>query len=1358
MSRRLQRKATVAASSLSLLRPSKTTDDSAASSIANRLVTPSPRLSLLSSSSKPKLIGKYELSSNKQTPRKKPLFVKKGSSASRKHTIITTTTTNKAENFLRSSSILKDTSSYSPKKLFSSPPDANDNLASSGNKNATTLTIRKGRVRNKKPSTATTLNVSTRRRRTGENRSRRNFMVGDSLATAALITKTAPVIKKNAPKVKNEKKTSGKKRSERHPVVIATMGPNVNQENDESPTRQTPISADTNAEQLINDSKKKICSSRIIDDIDDINNNTNNNNKKRNNSKNKNTVPAEYIPLLASRAQAVQSTRARSISEILNDISKKKELELKNNRITGATRARLPRVCKRNKKGSFQESATDDENDEELEEKPEEEDDDDDDDNDRTGGQDSLLIGDQHEDKRNDNVATTLFSTGIASARTNANSPKLKPRTRSFLSSSTMQDRGFLSVVSKDPVTSLFAEEDNFEKGVVELPPKMRRRSRRYQGSSFQHQEESKNNFDTTTTNEGSTKNLAETTSNTIAVPFRQSEATHMEKNMGTVSSTPASRKTNKNRENTSGEKEQQKGALQRKRQSSIKRKRIGPCKNDTTEDDMINNSSSLSSKRNQQRQLVQPSRLSSRRRAQHHQQFSMEEYSVYSNYSSHEEPEQQEKVRTVMNPSQVSVAMKESHLDDATGVSNKVSNNLTMPRRENQQCKLQNNSSLSEGEQSKFSVSVCTKNYESSPSQRRTKQQQRSPRQKDKEGKASKKRVRFDSSTTTFSVKIKIKTNLDTSRNSKDRRNRNDHNTLPPSLDESTVQAIANQVTQACLTQAASTRIGTCNTIGTCRDPGIDIDVDVNDEEQMSSPSSEVSSKSTESSDAKEVLEEEKGMSVYLNEIVDKQSVPINNTRINRFPLREGHDDGRSITSELTSDWNRPSRFLEKNVVQFNKDRNTCSSSVPQEHNKGRQEQDHGNACLNETFHFANDEESENDYQDTDPATVKLQRSAQDASTTQSNGEKRSRLPVGRRQRMWHCSDSLAGSCADWSKVSTVADLVAKKVPREVTMLKPLSRSEGRCRSRIGLTKTMQSSTTATKSSEEMNAENNDKTREGMGKKITVIPVTPNITRKSRLVPLSPTYCCGKCKGCRRTLDCQTCDFCLEKLHCYGSLPSPSTNERLPLCLLRSCQRTCRVGRVDSLLDVASLTKPIQPKSNKNERGEHKKEHSHQESVLSKQLAENHIAAGKEKQDFTSKNIKAPWDDGDDWTVDYSYLSDPRHRGKISTRGSKKSSHSTSLYASSWSLPLDKNRVKAGLGSGGRTSLSSVSESVISQKRSTQLPAAVTVFSNKRGRGRSVKRKRDPLHGLSLPSTSTDARNCLRALMEYDEADQDWV
>jgi hypothetical protein len=1357
MSRTLQRKATVAASSLSLLRPSKTADDSAASSIANRLVTPSPRLSLLSSSSKPKLIGKYELSSRNQTPRKKRLFVKKGSSASRKHTI--TTTTNKAENFLRSRSTLKYTSSYSPKKLFSSPPDANDDVAFSGSKNATTLTIRKGRVRNKKPSTATTGNVSTRRRRTGENRRRRNFMVGDSLATVVTITKMTPVIKKNAPTLKNEKKTRVKKRPERHPVVIATMGPSVNQDNDESSTRQTPLSADTNAEQLINDSMKKSCSSRIIDDIN------NNDDKRRNDSKYKNTVPAEYIPLLASRAQAVQSTRARSISEILNDISKKKELELKNNCITGATRARLPRACKRNKKGSFHESVTDDENDEEFEEKPGE---DDDDDNERTGDKDSLLIRDQHEDKRNDNVATTLFSTGIASARTNVNSPKLKPRTRSFLLSSTIQNRGLLSVVPKDPVKSLFADDDNFKKGVVKLPPKNRQRSRRYQGSSFQHQEESKNNLDTTTTNEGSTKNLAETTSNTIAVPFRQSEATHLEKNMGNVSSTPASRKTNKNRENTSEEKEQQKGALHRKRQSSVKRKRIGLCKNDTTEDDMINNTSSSSSTRNQQRQLVQPSRLFSRRRAQHQQQFSMEEYSVYSNYSSHEEPEQQEKVRTGMNPSQVSVAMKGSHLDDATGVSNKVSNNLTMPRRENQQRKSQNNSSLSVGEKSKFSVSVCTKNYGSSPSQRRTKQQQRSPRQKDKEGKASKKRVRFDSSTTTFSVKIKIKTNLDTSRNSKDRRNRNDHNTLPPSLDESTVQAIANQVTQACLTQAASTRMGTCNTIGTCRDPGIDVDVDVNDEEEMSSPSSEVSSKSNESSDADEVLEEEKEMSVSLNEIVDKQSVPINNNRIKRFPLREGHDDGRSITSELTSDWNRPSRFLEreekreammKNVVQSNKDRNTCNSSVPQEHNKGRQEQDHGDACLNETFHFANDEESENDYQDTDPATVKLQRSAQDSSTTQSNGEERFRLPVDRRQRMWHCSDSLAGSCADWSKASTVAGLVAKKVPREVTMQKPLSRSEGRCRSRVGLMKTMQSSTAATKSSEEMNAENNDKTRKGMGKNITVIPVTPNITRKSRLVPLSPTYCCGKCKGCRRTLDCQTCDFCLEKLHCYGSLPSPSTNETLPLCLLRNCQRTCRVGRVDSLLGVASLTKPIQPKSNKNERGEHKKEHSHQESVLSKQLAENRIAAGKEKRDSTPKNTKAPWDDGDDWTVDYSYLSDPRHRGKISnSRGSKMSSHSTSLYASSWSLPLDKNRVKAGLGSGGRTSLSSVSESVISQKRSTQLPAAVAVSSNKRGRGRSVKRKRDPLHGLSLPCTSTDARKCLRALMEYDEADQDWV
>jgi len=424
---------------------------------------------------------------------------------------------------------------------------------------------------------------------------------------------------------------------------------------------------------------------------------------------------------------------------------------------------------------------------------------------------------------------------------------------------------------------------------------------------------------------------------------------------------------------------------------------------------------------------------------------------------------------------------------------------------------------------------------------------------------------------------------------------------------------------------------------------------------------------------------------------------------------------------------------------------------------NEGYQGQDCGNVNLNETFQFTKDEESEIDYHDTDLATAKL------------HGEKRSRLSIGRRQRMWHSSDSLAGYCADWSKTSVVAGSLSMKIPREVTMQNPNLRSEGRYHSKIGFIKSKHPSATATTSRAEKNLEINGNTRKGMGNNAAVVPISPDVNNESRLVPMSPTYRCGKCKGCRRTLDCQTCDTCLENLHCYESPPSlsPSTKDISAVCLLRCCQRTYRVGRVDSLQGLISLTKFIQPKHHKNGKKEQKKEHSLKESTSAKHLAGSSMNEDKETKGSSSKNIKGPWDDGDDWTVDYSYLSNPRHRSKVANyRVSKKFPHYKIGNASSWLLPLDEDRHKAELGIGERSSFFSVSESVISQKLST-LPAAIAVSGSKRGRRRGVKRKKDQLHGLALPSTSTDVcsvtswrenRKCLRALMQYDEADQDWV
>jgi hypothetical protein len=153
--------------------------------------------------------------------------------------------------------------------------------------------------------------------------------------------------------------------------------------------------------------------------------------------------------------------------------------------------------------------------------------------------------------------------------------------------------------------------------------------------------------------------------------------------------------------------------------------------------------------------------------------------------------------------------------------------------------------------------------------------------------------------------------------------------------------------------------------------------------------------------------------------------------------------------------------------------------------------------------------------------------------------------------------------------------------------------------------------------------------------------------------------------------------------------------------------------------------------------------------------------------QEAAPKTMKAPWAEGDDWTVDYSYLSEPEYRRPW---GNNLKPLLSTRSLSTPQLPIHKKQSIGLFGGAGRTSLSSVSESIVSQKRSKKiLPPLSTIPKNqpsnrRRGGG---KRKRDPLHGIALPRTSTDAcsvtswrenRKCLRALMEYDEADQDWV
>ncbi len=701
-------------------------------------------------------------------------------------------------------------------------------------------------------------------------------------------------------------------------------------------------------------------------------------------------------------------------------------------------------------------------------------------------------------------------------------------------------------------------------------------------------------------------------------------------------------------------------------------------------------------------------------------------------------------------NSSPRAIVIQESH-EESIGVSSKSSSNARFSRRGSRQLRSQSYSkspkelvSLSNGESRAHESPSRVIQYRNSSPQRKKEQRLLQHRKSDNEVVASKKRVRFDSSTTTFSVKIKIKTNRDAS--SQDGSNHGQSVPFTPTLDESAVQAIANQVTQACLTQArTSAGASHGGMMGTGDDSAVNVDVDVNEDDESSSNSSS-------SSEAEEELRNSKRVNEFSHEIFGGRNAPNIDARPEESYLpRNYFDDGRSVTSELTSDWNRPKSSIFNEQDHLEQRRKHKLNPLGKEHIvRG----------IEKTSFVENGNMSK-------PNTMRPPRAI---SKPHRFGETRSQSSVSRRKRIRSCGDSLAGS-AFGSVVSTVEEHSSNRIPREVSLQKRSTRLTGLSSPRSKSNKMKHTSSVHTGASRQKMLERKS---EREVESIPVIPIVPSPSRKLRIVPFSTTHRCGKCKGCRRTFDCQTCDTCLEKLSSYGSLRSPSAREGINLCLERRCQRATRIGFVDSLLGTKSLANPRQPADH-----EERINTDSTEKRLSYSNSVNIAMVTKpqdvhDQQESASRTMKAPWEEGDDWTVDYSYLSEPeyrRHWGKATnSNDQKKTSLSTrSLSTPFWRPPVSKKQAIGLFDSGGRTSLSSVSESIVSQNRSkrTIIPMSVSHNQETQGRSRAGKRKRDPLHGIALPRTSTDAtsvtswrenRKCLRALMEYDEADQDWI
>ena len=642
--------------------------------------------------------------------------------------------------------------------------------------------------------------------------------------------------------------------------------------------------------------------------------------------------------------------------------------------------------------------------------------------------------------------------------------------------------------------------------------------------------------------------------------------------------------------------------------------------------------------------------------------------------------------------------------------------------------------------------------------------QQQSTVREVEKELTISQKRVRFDSATTTFSVKIKIKTNLDAGRRNKNESGYDHDDQILSSLNESAVQAIANQVTQACLTQA-STNAGT----GDRRNPDINLNVDMNERQFSNQPSRKpyTSDKRGDTS----VDGERK------NDVVLK-SYRLGTKGENGCRAPEILDDGRSITSDLTNDWNRskPFRFND-HEYQFEREAKKMLDDTSTD----------PNICLvqkirnttNQHLNIADNIEKSPRYlkrnrHQRESIILNKTRSRRRLTEASTCGESQCHSSVSRKQLTWGCSDSLAGSQFG-SISSVVAAHRSSNLPKEVSLRKCSELSMRRRTSQKVVDKRNDASTISFVDGDSNKLKRFGKIEESKVECIQDNPIKPTSSHKSLRSSMFPTYRCGECKGCRRIFDCQTCDACLEKLHFYGSTQITRMEEVVDLCLSRRCRRTCRVGFVDSLLSLKSSCNQHESKNQVDDKSELGNA-LFQDRLLHQKLVTNIMninkKAMKDAEDSASKNMKVPWDDGDDWTVDYSYLCEPEYRPHWKKIGNSNGRMKSSLLDKGLSsvsfLSVNEKQKSPGFGRGGRTSLSSISESVVSQKISTKTRPSLSVQNEKGGKCRKKigKRKRDPLHGVALPGVSSDVssvkswranRRCLRALMEYDEADQDW-
>jgi hypothetical protein len=509
---------------------------------------------------------------------------------------------------------------------------------------------------------------------------------------------------------------------------------------------------------------------------------------------------------------------------------------------------------------------------------------------------------------------------------------------------------------------------------------------------------------------------------------------------------------------------------------------------------------------------------------------------------------------------------------------------------------------------------------------------QRRKKHSKKKKAKKKKSKVRFaplPTATTTFSVKIRVKTSMSPGASLS---NNGQMTTQAPALSESTVQSIANQITQACLLQSQHNNAAPSN----------------------------------------HLLENGSVTRQPANHAIENGNNNNKSDQTRENPFEVAVDCDTSVISDLTrervrrqsfNDRTRPVAPPNEEDIESDNDRFQHDAAFPE---------------YSDSVPDKDVDESTSRHQETPLPTGQSDsnRAASRQRRSRANNDEPYTSSNKRRRKTLTSSDSLAGSLAGYSHASS--EMVTPIVPKEVSVNKSSARYLGE-----------------NQQPRESSSNKSRRARRSLRKALPDIDETV-VTDHSA----SPNARCGKCSGCRRSFDCMNCDNCLARLQAGEDEHGKSD------CLGRICQLTKSYGQLDSLGMANQAVRPA------------------------------------------PKNLQ----DNDD----FSYLSEVEWKNQ-KPKPVKRLSRAARL----WSRPGFIGKQKSPNTAGSISSVTTMT-GMGAAAPAVCVPAAPRKAG---GQARRKGKKKDPLHYMEMPMSTDgsvaswmEGRRSLRALMQYDEADQDWV